>query len=150
MMPSLGAIIGAICHETQRGAAMGMLSSGMTLGSTVAPFLSGLLFESSYLLTDDYQFNQLNGAFARKPRDPTCTAAIAATTSCTPPDYEPEFQTVFSLTPYVLASIFSALGALVMVTFVPDARLSVRSRKAVTGKPLPEEGKGARKEQAAP
>ena len=88
-------------------------------------------------LSDGGTIAQVDGLFAREERDPTCvgselvdgvikpcvTAACTATlveaTGCIPPNYAQEFQTVFSLSPYILSACVSGLAVLLVLVAVP-------------------------------
>ena len=120
MQPSLATSIGAVCHPAKRGAAMGLMMAFMSLGRTIAPFCAGALFESSIFVTEDYAFSQIDGPFGRSARDPTCiNATYAAATGCTVPDYEIEFQTSYSLSPYMLGTCMCVFATITVLVFVP-------------------------------
>ena len=101
---------------------MGILMASMSLGRTIAPFTCGVMFESELWLSQDYNLTQTDGWFGREARDPACYASNAtelAALGCTVPDYVPEFQTVFSLSPYLLGTLCSALAVLAVLVMVP-------------------------------
>jgi len=144
--PSTGGIVGAATHPLRRGAAMGLVVGSMSLGRALAPFTSGLLMtEAKFLLTSDYAETQAEIWLSqRAPRDASCTEELAATSGCTPPDYEILFPTVFSIAPHILGAILTVVGLLVVLVVIP----ADPSQKSQAAAPAGENGREGKDPEA--